>query len=155
VKRLNIGAGYDILPGWINSDVVALPGIDVVHDLDVAPWPWEDGSIQEIRAMDIFEHVGDPIVFMNEACRVLKSGGVLRIRSPHWKSESAYCDPTHRRFCTERTWSYWVRGTEYHEKYGAAYCADGVLFEQVSLELTDGGSNILIVLRRIEAETDA
>jgi SAM-dependent methyltransferase len=151
MKRLNLGAGYDIRTGWVNSDIAELPGIDVVHDLDVAPWPWDNASVDEIRAMDVFEHVNDPLVFMNQAGRVLKPGGVLRIRSPHWRSESAYTDPTHRRFCTERTWDYWIKGTEYNLKYGAAYCYWDVLFEKVSLELTDGGSNILIVLRRIEA----
>jgi SAM-dependent methyltransferase len=151
MKRLNLGAGYDIRTGWVNSDIAELPGIDVVHDLDVAPWPWDNASVDEIRAMDVFEHVNDPLVFMNQAGRVLKPGGVLRIRSPHWRSESAYTDPTHRRFCTERTWDYWVKSTEYNLKYGAAYCYWDVLFEKVSLELTDGGSNILIVLRRIEA----
>jgi hypothetical protein len=152
MKRLNLGAGYDVMPGWVNTDIVALPGIDVVWDLDVSPWPWESGSVTAMRAMDVFEHVVDPVVFMNEAGRVLKPGCMLWIRSPHWKHENAYTDPTHRRYCTERTWDYWIRGTEFHEKYGAAYCAEGVLFEQVSLELTDGGSNILIVLRRVEAD---
>ncbi len=151
MRRLNLGAGYDILAGWINTDIAALPGIDVVHDLDSAPWPWESGSFSEVRATDVFEHVGDPVLFMNECWRVLKPGGVLRIRSPHWRHENAYTDPTHRRYCTEKTWDYWVKGTEFHGKYGAAYCADGVLFEKVSLELADGNSNISLALRRLHA----
>jgi SAM-dependent methyltransferase len=150
MKRLNLGAGYDILAGWVNSDLVALPGIDVVHDLDVAPWPWEDGSVNSIRSIDVFEHVDDPVVFMNECCRVLKTGGILHIRSPFWKHENAYIDPTHKRFCTERTFDYWIRGTEFHGKYGQAYCREGVLFERISTELTDGNSNVTVVLRKVE-----
>lgn len=151
MRRLNLGAGGDILAGWINTDIVRMPGIDMVHDLDVGPWPWESGSITEVRAIDVFEHVGDPVLFMNECWRVLKPGGMLRVRSPHWKHENAYTDPTHRRYCTERTWDYWTQGTEFNNKYGAAYCGDGVLFDRVSLELTDGNSNISIVLRRVDA----
>jgi predicted SAM-dependent methyltransferase len=149
MKRVNLGAGYDIMGGWVNVDRAKLPGIDVVHDLDIAPWPWETGSVDEIRAIDVFEHVDDPVAFMNQAGRVLKPGGILRIRSPHWKHENAYTDPTHKRYCTERTWNYWVKDAEFNIKYGAAYCDDGVLFEMVSLELTDANSNITVVLRRL------
>lgn len=149
MKRLNLGAGYDILIGWVNTDIVGLPGIDVVHDLDVTPWPWEDETFTEVRAADVFEHVDKPIAFMNEAWRILKPGGFLRIRSPYWRHENAYTDPTHRRFCTERTWDYWIRGTEFHDKYRAAYCAEDVEFDKVSLAITDGSSNITLVLRRL------
>lgn len=152
MKRLNLGCGSDIMTGWINSDVVQLPGVDVVHDLDEAPWPWESESIDAIRAIDLFEHVGNPITFMNESHRVLKPGGYLHIRSPHWKHENAFTDPTHRRFCTERTWDYWTEGTEFNRKYGSAYGGEGVLFERVSLELADGNSNITLVLRRTSAD---
>jgi SAM-dependent methyltransferase len=151
MRRLNLGAGGDILAGWVNTDIVALPGIDMIWDLDIGPWPWENGSITEVRAVDVFEHVADPILFMCECWRVLKPGGVVRIRSPHWKHENAYTDPCHRRYCTERTWDYWIRGTEFHGKYGAAYCGDGVLFERVLLELTDGNSNISLTLRRLHS----
>ncbi len=40
-KNLNLGAGKDIVDGYINHDIVELPGIDIVHDLNVFPWPWE------------------------------------------------------------------------------------------------------------------
>lgn len=43
----------------VNLDRVALPGIDVVHDLDVGPWPFEDGAASSIEAKDVFEHVND------------------------------------------------------------------------------------------------
>lgn len=151
MRRINLGAGYDIRVGWINVDHVALPGIDVVHDLDVLPWPFETASINEIIGYDVFEHVDDPCGFVNECARILKTSGVIRLRTPHWRHENSYTDPTHKRHCSEKSFDYWIKGTEFNTKYGAAYCAEGVLFEQVSLELTDGGSNILIVLRRVDA----
>ena len=48
--KLNIGAGHDIYDGWINHDIAALPGIDVVHDLNLTPWPWNDESMDEVVA---------------------------------------------------------------------------------------------------------
>ena len=35
--KVNLGAGSDIRPGWINHDLVKLQGIDVTHDLNVMP----------------------------------------------------------------------------------------------------------------------
>ena len=34
VKRLNLGSGTHIRKGWINLDRSALPGVDVVHDIE-------------------------------------------------------------------------------------------------------------------------
>ncbi len=147
--RLNLGCGSQALPGWVNSDMAAIPGVDVVHDLDVIPWPWEDGSATEVRAFDVFEHVNDPLGFMAEAHRVLGERGVLRIHTSYWRSESSYTDPTHKRFCTERTWDYWIPGTDYHSRYGAAYGGHAHPFALVSMNL-DNGTELDVVLRRVE-----
>ncbi len=92
--RLNLGAGSLLLPDFVNADIEPLPGIDVVHDLDIAPWPWPEASVSEIAASDIFEHVNDPLTFMAECGRVLEDQGVLRIRTAYWRSENAFTDPT-------------------------------------------------------------
>lgn len=148
MRRLNLGAGSDIRAGWLNSDVVALPGIDVVHDLDVRPWPWEDGSVDEIIANDIFEHVQNAVGFINECGRVLKTGGFLRVRTPHYQHENSWTDPTHVRHCTEKSLDYWTLGTEFYAKYSAGYAAPGVAFERVRVSVE--GGNIEFVLRRAE-----
>lgn len=147
MKRVNLGCGLQPMAGWVNVDKAKLDGVDVVHDLDAAPWPWDDASVDEIQAIDVFEHVDDPLVFMNESARILKPGGVLRLRVPHWRDVNAYSDPTHRRFCTEQTFDYWITGTEFNVKYGAAYCNDGAGFAKVRIELEAG--NLIVVLRRL------
>ena len=116
--KVNLGCGTLPLDGWVNLDMVALPGVDVVHDLDVVPWPFKDGEAEEISAEDVFEHVGDPLAFMAECWRVLAPGGHLRLRTSYWKSESAFTDPTHKRFCTELTFDYWCPGEGLHQAYG-------------------------------------
>ena len=50
---LNLGAGSDVKAGYINHDIVFLPGIDVVHNLNEYPWPWDNNSIDEIQAVDL------------------------------------------------------------------------------------------------------
>jgi predicted SAM-dependent methyltransferase len=52
--KLNIGAGNDIRNGWINHDIAELEGIDIVHDLNKFPWPFEDEQFSEIVANDVW-----------------------------------------------------------------------------------------------------
>lgn len=131
--RLNLGCGDLVLDGWVNTDIVPGPGIDVVHDLDVHPWPWPYGSASAILAHDIYEHVNDPLGFMLQCWRVLEAGGSLSIKTTHWQGASCYDDPTHRRFLTERSFDYWIPGTEKHARYGAQY-ARGASFSATSIE---------------------
>ena len=121
LRLLHVGCGGWIFPHAVNVDRVPLPGVDVVHDLDVAPWPFPDGRFDEVAGLQVFEHVADPIAFINEAHRVLAPGGHLFVTVPHWRSENAFTDPTHRRFCTERTFDYWIAGTDLYAQMGAAY----------------------------------
>jgi SAM-dependent methyltransferase len=146
--KLNLGCGQDILPGYVNLDAVALPGVDVVHDLDVFPWPFGDQEFDLVQAFDVFEHVNDPVGFMLECYRVLAPGGGLVMHTSYWKTENSYTDPTHKRFCTERTFDYWCPGTDYYKRYGLAYARGGTCaFEKV--HIAPDGQELSVVLRRI------
>lgn len=94
-ERLNLGCGTDIRPGFVNLDVSPLPGVDVAHDLDVLPLPFDDGRFTEIICQDVLEHVA-LVDVLRELHRILTPGGRLRMRSPHFTSSSFYADPTHR-----------------------------------------------------------
>lgn len=142
---LNLGAGQKLLPDSVNVDKVALPGIDVVHDVDVYPWPWPDQSFAEVYVTHLFEHVVDPLAFMAEAWRILHPGGLLAIEVPHYTNRNAFTDPTHRRFCTEDTFRYWVPGTWLYDMGGVAYHRD-CLFDEISNEVVAG--DLRVTLRR-------
>lgn len=144
--NLNVGCGQWIFPNAVNLDMATLPGVDVVHDLDVTPWPFDAGRFTEVWGHQVFEHVADPVGFMREAHRVLTPDGVLSLTVPHWQSENSHTDPTHRRHCTERTWDYWCEGTALHAQFGAAY-ADGRTFTKESVERV--ADDIHVRLRRI------
>lgn len=145
--KLNLGAGTDIRPGWVNVDTVDLPGIDVVHDLDQLPWPLDDASFDEVLALDIFEHVGDPLGFVAECHRVLTPAGSLTVRSPHYGTWCAHTDPTHRRAVTEATFDYWMPGTALHDAFGGAY-AQGRHFRKK--QIWREGDNVVFALIKIQ-----
>jgi SAM-dependent methyltransferase len=143
--KLNLGCGRRTVDGYVNIDRVKFPGVDIVTDLDVSPWPVDDSACDEVQAWHVFEHVADPCLFMGECWRVLEPGGLLVIVSPLWTHTSAFTDPTHRRFCTPETWDYWVPGTMYHEPevYGPA------TFAHESGGVDKARSSLRVVLRKI------
>lgn len=95
--KLDLGCGKNKLNGFIGVDQFDFPGVDLVMDLR-QPWPWEDGSVDEVNSSHFVEHLtgAERIHFFNELYRVLKLGGQARIITPHWSHERAYGDPTHQ-----------------------------------------------------------
>ena len=144
--KINLGAGSRPEDGFTNVDAEALPGVNVVHDLDVFPWPFDDGCAETVKAYDVFEHIADPLGFMAECHRILEPGGRLLIHTCHWQSRNSYTDPTHKRASTEETFDYWIPGTYLNKRYGAGY-AKGRHFAKVRLYL-DGG-DIAVTLRKL------
>lgn len=110
--RLNIGCGNDIRPGYVNVDSTALPGVDVVHDLNDLPLPFETGSVTEVVAKDVLEHL-ELIPLMQELHRVMASGAKLWMSSPHFTSSSLWVDPTHRIGFSVETMGFFCRETPF------------------------------------------
>ena len=98
MDKLHLGCGSKILPGFINVDILDLPGVNVRHDLNVRPWPWDDGSVTEIIAKDVVEHLKITLIeFMDECWRVLAPGGTVYVKTPDAGDiPLSYSDPTHR-----------------------------------------------------------
>lgn len=95
--RLDLGCGKNKQEGFVGVDALALPGVDQVVDLR-QPWPWEDGSVEQVRCSHFLEHLTGPqrVHFANELYRVLRVGGQAQISTPHWTHDCAYGDPTHQ-----------------------------------------------------------
>jgi len=105
-RRLNVGCGHDIRPGWVNLDAAPLPGVDVVHDLAVLPWPFPSGSFDQILMINVLEHLRDTVSIMEELHRVSAPGAKVIIRVPYWNSPDAISDPTHKAVFNERTFDF-------------------------------------------------
>lgn len=108
---LDIGCGTRKLHGSVGLDLLPLPGVDIVHNLDHMPWPLPDKQFRWVRAMDVLEHVDDFIGCIQQLYRVLKPGGRLTIKMPFAGSVHQHTDPTHRRGATSRTLDYFIPGT--------------------------------------------
>jgi SAM-dependent methyltransferase len=97
--KLNLGAGQDPQPGFVNVDKFGNP--DVKWDLEVFPWPWEDSSVDEVLMSHVLEHLGETTaVFygvIKELYRVCKHGAKVHILVPHPRHDDFLADPTHVR----------------------------------------------------------
>lgn len=118
--KINLGAGTDIQPDYVNVDMVELDGINVVHNLIDFPWPFEDNSATHIRAIDVLEHlppyIGKKhgvIKFIEECHRILKPGGELYIQTPGWRADFLWVDPTHVRGFDVRSMDFFDPSTHY------------------------------------------
>lgn len=112
--KVNLGCGRKPLPGYINIDKFRWPGVDVICDIDKEPLPgFLDGAIDEVRADHALEHFADLHRAMKEIHRVLRVGGLLRLRVPYGLS-SLY-DPYHRFVFDETTLDYFADRKRIHD----------------------------------------
>lgn len=131
--RLNAGCGRDVREGWVNLDARPLPGVDVIHDLETRPLPFDDSAFEEILARDILEHV-EYVPVLKEFHRILCRGGVLRIRVPHFTSENAYVDPTHERFFSIRTFEFFVKDSPFGRDYYFDFAFESLRLRRISFQ---------------------
>lgn len=113
--KLDLACGQRKREGFTGIDKVALPTVDIVHDLLVFPWPLKDESTEEIWVSHWIEHIpmaedaqGVDLLIrvMDEIHRVLVVGGTCTVTAPWWASVRAWQDPTHRRAISDATFLY-------------------------------------------------
>jgi len=84
--NLYIGGGGQTVPGYVNLDLFAVPGVDVAADAARLPFP--GNLFQRIECDAVLEHVRDPAEVMYEIRRVLAPGGYAHLVTP-------FCHPFH------------------------------------------------------------
>lgn len=94
----------------VGVDIGARMEPDLVWDLNVTPWPFDDCEFDCLVCHDILEHLDDLTLTMREIHRVAKSGASVHIRVPFFASADMFTDPTHRRFFSARTLDYYCGG---------------------------------------------
>lgn len=94
-NKLNLGCSIFKKEGFINLDVDHSSNPDIVHNLDEFPYPFEDNQFSEIVGDHVLEHLNHPFNAMKELHRILKPGGKLTIRVPHFSR--GFTHPDHKR----------------------------------------------------------
>jgi SAM-dependent methyltransferase len=81
--RLHLGCGRHAVPGWVNADLRAAPGVDLRIDIRRG-LPLRDAAVDGIVAIHVLQDLSwlDIPPALGEMKRVLKPGGVLRLGLP-------------------------------------------------------------------------
>lgn len=121
VLKLNLGCGRMILPGFINIDIMPLPGVDVQWDLNNLksnPLPFEESSVNEILCSHTLEHICNALDCMQDLHRVAKNGARAVFKVPYGSSDAAFEDPTHVRAFFLHSFEYFAQTCYWQADYG-------------------------------------
>jgi SAM-dependent methyltransferase len=111
--NLYIGGAGRAVSGYVNLDLVLVPGVDVAADAEMLPF--RDGLFMRVECDAVLEHVRDPARVMDEIKRVLAPGGYAHLVTP-------FCHPFH----------------EYPKDY-RRFTPDGLAALAAPLEVVDSG----------------
>jgi len=106
---LELGCGPGKKTGHIGIDIVDLPHVDIVADLENGLPFLPSDSADVIHANSILEHIRNFEPLLREITRVLRKGGQARIFVPHFSNPYFYSDYTHQRFFGLYTFYYFAR----------------------------------------------
>jgi hypothetical protein len=99
--KLNLGCGSRKREGYVNVDISEVCDPDEVVDLEQAPWPWEDSTVDAVLMSHVLEHLGGTtaqfLTIMKELYRVCVDGADITIHVPHPRHDEFLADPTHVR----------------------------------------------------------
>ncbi|MBI1848737.1 MAG: class I SAM-dependent methyltransferase [Planctomycetes bacterium] len=120
-RKLHLGCGRTPIPGWVNLDVMALPGVDVVADLDDCKrtlLPFPENYFDLIMGNHVFEHVRNTLALMEEMHRIAKPDAKFVIQLPYGSSDDAFEDPTHVRPYFINSFAYFSQPAYWRADYG-------------------------------------
>lgn len=135
--RFDIGCGNSKREGFIGVDVLKLPGVDIVHDLNVFPYPIDSGVAEEVWMDQVLEHLFHPMRAMEEIHRIMRPGGRVTVGVPYFRSRYAVIDPTHRNFFGVDWFSYFDPSHPFCSRYSytsARFSVDSLVFDREFLQ---------------------
>jgi SAM-dependent methyltransferase len=105
--RVELGCGETKTPGFVGIDRFALPGVDIVADLD-EPLPLPDDSADLVYASHSLEHIADLPFTISELWRICKHGAQVCIVGPYFMQALNLSNPYHKQVFTEHTPRFWT-----------------------------------------------
>lgn len=94
IVRVDLCCGSRKPEGFVGVDTYGGDNVDIVSDLN-GIFPFEDNSVDLVRAHDAIEHLKDKIHTMNEIWRICKPNATVDVFVPSTDGRGAFQDPTH------------------------------------------------------------
>jgi SAM-dependent methyltransferase len=94
--KIDFGCGPRKKNGFIGVDIVSLPEVDVIADLNKG-LPFKSESVDEIFSSHTLEHLDNPVFTLEEFHRILRNEGRLELKLPHFTNAGGF-NPFHKHF---------------------------------------------------------
>jgi predicted O-linked N-acetylglucosamine transferase (SPINDLY family) len=146
--RVDLGCDIWKQPGFIGVDISPGEGVDIVADLNQR-FPFEDSSIDEIKAHDVIEHLQDRLHTMNEIWRTCKPGAIVDIRVPSTDGRGAFQDPTHVSFWNINSFMYYSQEYPTYLELSRRYGFQGE-FRILKLEQEEAPGQVIHVIAQLQ-----
>lgn len=115
-RVLDLGCGVKKVPGSTGVDFCAHAAADVVHNLDVFPYPFQNGSFDAVYMNHCIEHLLDPKQTLEECVRIAKANASIYVTMPHFTNPASFGDVTHRRYFSYRALTGLAKNVTYGKK---------------------------------------
>ena len=132
-KILDLGCGSRKRAGAVGIDRNPSSCADVIHDLDIFPYPFDGSTFDTVYADNVLEHLEDVIAVMEELHRITKAGGTVKVIVPYFRAKWAFIDPTHRHFFTIDSFSYFDPSHIHNKLYNyskATFTVEKIVFNE-------------------------
>ena len=106
--KIELGCGDNKKEGYFGVDIVDLPNVDLVMDIEKGLTELKSNSVDEFYSRHLMEHIVNFKLLQKEIHRTLKDGGVQIMTVPHF-SNKYYYYPTHVRFFGLYSMSYFEK----------------------------------------------
>lgn len=94
--KLNLGCGSITREGHVNLDITPYEGVDIIADLNHAPFPFKDDSFDEVLCDHVLAHLYSFHKAIMELVRITRQGGRIRVNASYFPSSKWFGDPDHK-----------------------------------------------------------
>lgn len=98
-------------------DCLPLQEVDIVHDLNMFPYPFKNDEVDELWMDNVLEHLSCPVRVMEEIFRICSDGAIVHISVPYFRSAYAFIDPTHLNYFGINWFNYFDPNHTFQQKY--------------------------------------
>lgn len=115
--KIELGCGnFKRITDAIGIDIIDMPSVDVIADLNLGLSFIPDNSINEVYSFHFLEHIQNLELLMKEIYRILKPNGHFYGTVPHFSNPYFYSDYTHLRTFGLYSFNYFTKQGDYFKR---------------------------------------
>ena len=116
-KILNLGSGTEKITNSIRLDINKKVNPDILHDLNIFPYPFKNNEFDEIYLNNILFQLDNFFLVMKEIHRIIKNNGKIFIKCAYFRSNYAYHYPGSKNNFTVSTFRFFDPEHLFYKKF--------------------------------------